>query len=109
MIASHAQHASPDEYLQAVGTLDAAIDRVRRDAGNGTSPEHEYALLALMRRLQLFVGNDAMTLVGDVRDAALRALEAANPAPALVGLELAYASLRGLLDRRAGLTLRRAA
>jgi hypothetical protein len=109
MIASHAQHASPDEYLQAVGTLDAAIDRVRRDAGAGTSPEHEYALLALMRRLQLFVGNDAMALVGDVRDAALRALEAANPAPALVALELAYASLRGLLDRRAGLSLRRAA
>lgn len=109
MTASYAQHASPDDYLQAVGTLDAAIDHVRRDAGGGTSPEHQYALLALMRRLRILVGNDAMALVGDVRDAALRALEAANPAPALVALELAYASLRGLLDRRAGMTLRRAA
>jgi len=109
MTALHAQHASTDEYLQAVGTLDAAIDHVRRDAGGGTTPEHQYALLALMRRLRMLVGNDAMALAGDVRDAALRALDAANPAPALVSLELAYASLRTLLDRRGGLTLRRAA
>ena len=46
MITVHAHHATPDEFLQAVGTLDAAIDRVRRDAGAGVAPEHEYALLA---------------------------------------------------------------
>ena len=30
MITVHAHHATPDEFLQAVGTLDAAIDRRRR-------------------------------------------------------------------------------
>lgn len=109
MTASHAQHATPDEFLRAVGTLDAAIDHVRRDAGSGASPEHQYALLALMRRLRTLVGDDAMALAGDVRDAALRALDASNPAAALVTLELAYCSLRSLLNRLAGFGLPRAA
>ena len=102
MTAFHPPRATPDEFLQALGTLDAAIDHVRRDAGNGASPEHQYVLLALMRRLRALVGNDAMALAGDVRDAALRALDASNPAAALVMLELAYGSLRGLLNRLAG-------
>ncbi len=109
MITVHAHHATPDEFLQAVGTLDAAIDRVRRDAGAGVAPEHEYALLALLRRLRTLVGDDAMALAGDVRDAALRALDASNPAAAMVTLELAYCSLRGLLNRLAGFGMPRAA
>ena len=39
----------------------------------------------------------------------LRALEAGNPAAALVTLELAYCSLRGLLNRLAGFGMPRAA
>ena len=109
MITVHAHHATPDEFLQAVGTLDAAIDRVRRDAGAGVAPEHEYALLALLRRLRTLVGDDAMALAGDVRDAALRALDASNPTAAMVTLELAYCSLRGLLNRLAGYGVPRAA
>lgn len=109
MTASHAQLATPDEFLQAVGTLDAAIDHVRRDAGRGVSPEHQYALLALMRRLRALLGDDAMALAGDVRDAALRALDASHPAAALVVLEAAYCALRGMLNRLARLRLTRAA
>ena len=109
MSSNLARSATPDEVLHAMGTLDAAVDSVRRDAGAGVSPEHEYALLALVRRLRALVGNEAMVLAGDVRDAALRALEAPNPAPALVSLELAYPSLRGLLYRLSGFGMSRAA
>ena len=58
--------------------------------------------------VELF-GDDAMALAGDVRDAALRALDASNPAAAMVTLELAYCSLRGLLNRLAGFGMPRAA
>lgn len=43
------------------------------------------------------------------RDAALRALDATDPAPSLVALELAYCALRGLLQRSAGVGMARAA
>ena len=109
MTAMHVQYATRDELLEAIGSLDATMDRLRRDAGAGTSPEHEYALLALMRRLRALVGDDALALAGDLRAAALHALEAANPAPALVSLELAYCSLRGLLGRLAAHGVARAA
>ena len=109
MAPTRTQFASPDELLDALVALDAAMDRIRRDAGIGVAPEHEYSLLALMRRLRSLAGSDALVLASDLRDAALRALDAADPAPALVVLELAYGSLRGLLHRLAGYEVPRAA
>ena len=101
--------ASPDELLGAIDHLQEVVACVRRDAGSCVTPEHERMLHALTRRLRTLVGDDAMALAGDVRDAALRALEAGNPAAALVTLELAYCSLRGLLNRLAGFGMPRAA
>lgn len=109
MSSTLARSATTDEVMHAMGTLDAAGDSVRRDTGASVSPEHEYALLALMRRLRALVGNEAVVLAGNVRDAALRALEAPNPAPALVSLELAYASLRSLLHQLSGFGMPRPA
>ena len=62
-----------------------------------------------LSRLETISGRKPMFVQGDVRDAALRALDASHPAAALVVLEAAYCALRGMLNRLARLRLPRAA
>ena len=79
---------------------------IHDDASLPRNSEIEAALREYQR---LFQGDAQLNALRQRRDAALRALDASNPAAALVTLELAYCSLRGLLNRLAGYGVPRAA
>lgn len=93
--------ASPDELLGAIDHVQEVVACVRRDAGSCVTPEHERMLHALTRGLRPLAGDDAHALGIDVRDAALRALEASEPAAPLLVLDLTSDSLQRLLQRMA--------
>lgn len=89
------------ELLEALAALDATLDAVRRDAGQGLTPEHQRALHARLRSLRALLGSEAAPLVEDVVDAAARVLEAAEPAAPLHVLGMAQQTLTVLLRRQA--------
>ena len=94
-----ASHA--DELLLAFAHLERTLAAVRRGAGQGCSHALQRELHAHLRSLRALLGGEAVPLVEDVVDAALRVLEAADPAAPLHALMLAEQGLRTRVRRQA--------
>ncbi len=90
-----------DELLDALARMDAALDAVRRAAGQGSTPELERDLLAQLRCLRALLGPAAADVVEDVVDAARRVLDAADPEAPLLVLAMAQRTLASLVRRQA--------
>ncbi len=99
-----------DELLAALARMDAALEDVRRAAGQGSTPELERELLAQLRCLRTLLGPASAPVVEDVVDAARRVLEAAEPQAPLLVLAMAQDMLASIVRRQgAGSTLPTAA
>lgn len=91
----------PDELLAALARMETVLAAVRRNAGQGSSPEIERELMAQLRCLRALLGADSVAVVEDVVDAARRVLDASEPDAPLLVLAMAQHTLAAMIRRHA--------
>ncbi|GAB1406621.1 hypothetical protein MASR1M8_05400 [Thermomonas brevis] len=89
--------------------LDDVLARIRQDAGNTVTPAHDRLLADCLRRLRRSGDAELQSLGHELCDAAQRALEASDPTPTLLELDMLAATLRRALRRQPDGELKRAA
>ena len=98
-----------EELLDELARVEATLCEAARRPGQGCRPECERRMQAHQRSLRSMLDADGVAVAADALEAAERVMGSADPAEPLLMLEMARATLRGLVQRQASVLRMRAA
>jgi hypothetical protein len=90
-----------DELLDELARVEATLGEAARRGGQGCAPDFERRMQAHQRSLRSMLDADGVAVATDALEAAERVMVSADPAAPLLMLDIARATLRGLVQRQA--------